>query len=193
MSDVKWLGQRISYKRTDEELTVIITQQVSRLNTLLMMGWVAAWLAIGVVVSVFWMNTEAESDRLFFSIFMAFWAYFFVRVIKVLAWRLIGKEMIRVFDHQMTIKNAYGTYGKARFFDTENIKKLGPINYDETKFFQFMERAPWIIGAETIGFEYLRNRVTFGKQLESKEALQLARIVDKAIKEIPARAQRKKS
>lgn len=190
-SEPKQLSDRVSFKRTDDELTVIITQQTTKLYLTLMFLWLVLWLFVGVVFIYNWQTTEDQNERFFFAVCSAFWAYFLVKGGKILAWRLFGKEMLRVHETEFSIKNAFGTYGKAQFFAIENIQKFGTINYDSTKFFQFMERAPWIMGGETIGFQYLRKRIQFGKQLEDKESKELARIIDKALHEIPNRLKKK--
>lgn len=190
-AEPKRISDRVSFKRTDDELTVIITQQTTPLYLTLMILWVALWVFVGVVFIYNWQTTADQNERFFYAVCSAFWAYFLVKGGKVVAWRLYGKEMLRVFETELSIKNAFGTYGKAQFYATENIQKFGTITYDSTKFFQFMERAPWIMGGETIGFQYLRKRIQFGKQLDDKEAKELARIIDKALREIPARTKKK--
>lgn len=193
MSDQpKQLSERISFRRTPDELSVVITQEVPRLKETLLFVWVIAWLTVGVAYISFWITSaSSSSDRMFFAVATAFWAYFFVRSVKVYLWRKVGKETLRLHGEGLWIKNAWGNWGRAREYHTSNIKRFGIIPYDVAKFGQFMERSFWVIGGNTLGFEYHGNKVQFAKQLSDNEARQLARIIEKALREIPARSRRK--
>jgi hypothetical protein len=187
----KFISPRVSFVRTDERLTVIITQEVSRLKESLLFIWAAAWLAVLAVFVYFWMHSlPGSSDRIFFAISTAFGAYFLVKAIKVYLWRKIGRELLMIEGEELSLKMAYRNYGKPKHFNTNNIRKFGLIPYDITKFGQFAERSFWTIGGETLGFEHHKTKVAFGKQLENDEAKHIARIIEKALREIPARARR---
>jgi len=187
----KFISPRVSFVRTDERLTVIITQEVSRLKESLLFIWAAAWLAVLAVFVYFWMHSlPGSSDRIFFAISTAFGAYFLVKAIKVYLWRKIGRELLMIEGEELSLKMAYRNYGKPKHFNTNNIRKFGLIPYDITKFGQFAERSFWTIGGETLGFEHHKTKVAFGKQLENDEAKHIARIIEKALREIPARTRR---
>lgn len=187
----KFISPRVSFVRTDERLTVIITQEVSRLKESLLFIWAVAWLAVLGVFVYFWLHSlPGSSDRIFFAISTAFGAYFLVKAIKVYLWRKIGRELLMIEGEELSLKMAYRNYGKPKHFNTINIRKFGLIPYDITKFGQFAERSFWTIGGETLGFEHHKTKVAFGKQLENDEAKHIARIIEKALREIPARTRR---
>lgn len=185
------LTERISFIRKPDELTVVITQEIPRAKEALLFAWLCAWALVGGAFIYYWRMAPAGStDRIFFAISTAFWLYFFVRIIKVWLWRRIGKELLRIHGETLSIKDAYGKWGKARIYATEQVRKFGVVPYDFTKFGQFMDRSFWVIGGESLGFEYRGKKIVFGKQLSDRDALQLARIIEKALREIPARARR---
>lgn len=188
----KMLSERVSFRRTPEELTVVITQEVSRMKEALLFAWLMAWFAIGCVFVYYWLiESEAgSSDRIFFAISTAFWLYFFVKIMKVYLWRKIGKELLRIKDETLSYRMAFGRMGKVQNFSTGQIKKFGTVPYDFTKFGEFMDRSSWVIGGDMLGFEYRTKKILFGKQLNDQEARQLARIIEKGLREIPARARR---
>ncbi len=180
------IGDRVSIQRSSHELTVVITQQISRKKETLFLLWLLALLVAGGAFIFYWINNPAgSSDRVFFMICTAFITFFLVRYGKVFLWRKIGREMIRIKGEEMSIKNAFGTYGRAQFFNTNNIHRFGVIPYDFTKFGQFMDRAFWEMGGETLGFEHGGKKYRFGKQLDEREAERLARVIDKGLREIP--------
>lgn len=180
------IGDRISFTRSSDELTIIITQQIPRRKETIFLLWLVALGVAGVAFVFYWLNNPAgSSDRIFFMICTAFIAFFLVRYGKVFLWRKIGREMIRIKGEEMSLKNAFGTYGRAQFFNTNNIHKFGVIPYDFTKFGQFMDRAFWEMGGEMLGFEHGGRKYRFGKQLDEREAERLARVIDKGLREIP--------
>lgn len=187
-----YISERISYVRKPEELTVVISQEIPRKKEALLFAWVMMWLVLGGFYFYYWFTSAPKSDqKIFFLVALAFWAFFLYRMGKVLIWRKSGRELIRIKEETMTIKNAFGKYGKARLYQIENIKKFGTIPYDFTKFGQFLDRSFWEMGGETIGFEHFNKGVAFGKQLSEAESKQLAKVIAKAMKEIPLAFQQK--
>lgn len=180
------IGDRISFDRSANELTVVITQQISRKKETIFLLWLLALLLAGGAFINYWISNPAgSSDRVFFMVCTAFIAFFLVRYGKVFLWRKIGREMIRIKGEEMSIKNAFGSYGRAQFFNTNNVHRFGVIPYDFTKFGQFMDRAFWEMGGETLGFEHGGRKYRFGKQLDEREAERLARVIDKCLRDIP--------
>ena len=191
MTAPKFISPRVSFMRTDERLTVVITQEVTRLKESLLFIWAVAWLLVVGVFIYFWLHSPAGSnDRIFFAISTAFGSYFLVKVVKVYLWRKIGREMLMIQGEELSLKMAWRDYGKPKHFNTNSVRKFGLIPYDITKFGQFAERSFWTIGGDALGFEHHKTKVAFGKQLDNDEAKQIARIIEKALREIPARARR---
>lgn len=188
----KMLSERVSFKRSPDELTVVITQEVPRLKEALLFAWLIAWFSIGCVFIYYWfvVSEPGSTDRIFFAISTAFWMYFFVKIMKVYLWRKVGKELLRIKGQTLTYRMAFGRFGKVQTYSTEHVKKFGTVPYDFTKFGEFMDRSSWVIGGDMLGFEYRNKKILLGKQLDNQEARQLARIIEKALREIPARDRR---
>ena len=187
------IGERIQFKRSPAELQVVITQQIPRHKEAIFFAWIVALFCALFAFIYLWLTSPSESDqRIFFAVGSAFVTFFVVRYGKVFLWRRMGKEMIRIREEELTIRNAIGSSGRPQVFQTDNIRKFGVIPYDFTKFGQFMDRAFWEMGGETLGFEHFKSKIRFGKQLEEKEAKQLARVIEKALVEIPKRTRAKK-
>lgn len=178
---IQSLGERVTYAWHESSLTVIIDQKIPNQQRLMLEGWLLAWLAVGVAMAIE-MAGSTGSDRSFFLIFMAFWAFFAFRVLKVVLWRRIGREMVRITPEGMTVKNAFGDWGRARFFIKENIKKMEVIRRNPTNFIQNLDQSFWIMGGDSLQFTYLRSRFVLGKQLPEKEAAKLAKLIDQALR-----------
>ena len=143
--------------------------------------WFIAWCGVGAATGLE-LAGASGGDRTFLIIFLSFWAFFFFRVLKVVLWRRIGREMIRVTAEGMSVKNGFKDFGKARFFIKENIKKMEVIRRDPTHFIQNLDQSFWIMGGDSIQFTYMRGRFVLGKQLQEKDAAQLAKLIDKALR-----------
>lgn len=179
-SAVQSIGDRITYSWHEDALTIIINQGISRTQQLMLEGWFLAWLGVGGATAME-MGSATGSDRTFFLIFMAFWAFFAFRVLKVIMWRRIGREMVRITAEGMSVKNAFNDLGRAQFFIKENIKKMEVIQRDPAKFMHNLDQSFWIMGGDSLQFTYLRGRFVLGKQLDNVSAAQLARLIDKGL------------
>jgi hypothetical protein len=180
-SSVQSLGERITYAWHDDSLTVIINQRIPKAQLFMLQAWLLAWLGVGAATALE-MGKSTGSDRTFFLIFMAFWAFFAFRVLKVILWRRVGREMIRVSAEGMSVKNAFGDWGRARFFLKDNILKMEVMRRDPSKFMQNLDQSFWIMGGDSLQFSYMRGRFVLGKQLDAQSAGALAKLIDKALK-----------
>jgi hypothetical protein len=82
----------------------------------------------------------------------------------------------------MSIKNAFGSYGKAKFFMKNNIQRMEVIRRDPSKFMQNLDQSFWIMGGDSIQFKYQRSSFVLGKQLNERDAKALAQLFDKALR-----------
>ncbi|MDA8606555.1 hypothetical protein N9L13_05940 [Flavobacteriales bacterium] len=175
------IGQRITYAWHEDALTVIIHQRITSSQQMMLDAWFAAWLLVGGSLGYAYTQSQGEEQN-FLLICLAFWTFFAIRVLKVLAWRRVGREMIRVNAEGMSIKNAFGNYGKAKFFIKSNIKRMEVLRRDPSKFMHNLDQSFWIMGGDSLQFNYLRSRFVLGKQLNERDAKALAQLFDKALR-----------
>lgn len=178
---IQSIGNRITYAWHSEALTIIIAQTIPKKQLNMLMAWAVGWMVVGGVFIGEWLN-RTDDERTFFSICLAFWAFFAFRVGKVIWWRLQGQEMLRITSEGMSIKNAFGTIGKARFFLKENIQRMEVVRRDPAQFMQSLDQSFWIVGGDSLQFTYLSGRFVLGKQLSEKDAHALAKLMDQAFR-----------
>lgn len=181
-AESQWIGKRISYVWHPDALTVIIDQSIPARQMRLLTFWLVAWYAVGAAFVHSARVASTEDERMFIMISLAFWLYFAFRVTKVWVWRRIGREMLRVTADGVSVKDAFGNLGRARFYLMGNIKKLEVVRRDPTKFLHSLDMSFWTIGGNMLSFKYLRTSVSFGKQLPEQDALKLARVLDQAFR-----------
>jgi len=183
-SEPKFIGKRISVRRTKEEIIVEITQQIERWQEALLIGWLAAWGFCGIVFITNIFTATNSSLQILLVVLSSIWLYFMVSIIKAYLWRKKGREIIVMKKGKMSIQNAIGKLGKLEEFNYQNIFKLGLVKRDPGNFFAFLDNSFWVIGGDKIGFSYSGSKVRLGKQLALKDAELLVRILESGIREL---------
>lgn len=181
---MKWIGKRVSVVDDKLKTTLVIYPEKKPLITGLMGAWVAMWLAIGAtVVWAFFSLELSNQEKVIIFVFMTFWAYYAVRVIRAFFWLLWGNEFLKVNETALTIKKSIKGYGRAIPYYLENIKKMNLIVPEEGSFQAIWESSAWIKGGERIEFEYLGKPIRFGRKLEEKDAKLLFNLITKRMEE----------
>ena len=188
----KFIGERISFVKTKEQLSIIITQEIPRWKETLLLTWLMAWIFVGVLFILELTQRSDQQERMFFTVVIAFWAFFLVRIGKAYLWRKGGREMIWISPGKLAIKNGWWSYGKAKTYFLDNVKNVSLIPVDHKNFLQSLDRSFWVVGGENISIQYMKKELRVGKQLEEREARQLVMLIDKGIAEFKRKSQKKK-
>jgi hypothetical protein len=187
-SEPKFIGKRIKVIRSPQRIEVQISQRIERWQESLLLAWLAGWAFCGAVFMYYLIIAQANSDRIFFIICTAVWLYFFVRILKVFLWRIAGREIIIMEPGMLTIQNAFWNSGRKEKFAMHQIFKLGLITRSPTNFLAFLDNSFWIMGGEKIGFSFSGRRVQLGKQLQTRDAELLVRVIESGIRELSKKA-----
>lgn len=180
---MEFISERVSFDRSGDRLSVVITPRLSRGKQTLLLTWVLAWTFIGIYV-IYERTRLPEGDplRQYLLAFLAFWAYFEFQVGRALLWRLKGFELWRVKEDVFTLKDSILGFGKANNYFIQNIQKLDVMEIDEASWKWQMNESIWLMGGERIQFEHLGKKVAFGKGLTPEEAKQLVPVLKHALK-----------
>lgn len=164
-------------------MRIEITQQIERWQEALLMAWVLSWTFCGMVFIYYTFSAEDFMQRMVMAVITVLWFYFFVRTAKVFFWRKFGKEIITISRGNLALQNAYGKRGRVEDFSFHNIFKLGLVKHKDDSFFSFMDNSFWIIGGDRVGFSYSGSKVRLGKQLSTKDAELLVRVIESGMRE----------
>ena len=82
----------------------------------------------------------------------------------------------------MSVKNAFGTLGKAQLFQIRNLHKMEVIRREATSFLANLDQSFWIMGGDAIQFTHQNKSFVLGKQLNEKDAHALAKLLDKGFR-----------
>ncbi|MFM7618296.1 MAG: hypothetical protein ACKO5Y_00495, partial [Bacteroidota bacterium] len=103
-----FIGKRIRIERSKEELKISIGQQIERWQEALLYAWILAWTFCGGVFIFYAFTSQVPSERMFFGVSAGLWAYFFYRIVKVLLWRKMGREILTFSKGKMQLQMAFG-------------------------------------------------------------------------------------
>ncbi|MGM0480045.1 MAG: hypothetical protein ACQERC_12560 [Bacteroidota bacterium] len=178
---MKWIGERVSFKDHKDSVTFVIYPPQIGYKKNIVLAWFVLWLIIGgtVVSQFFYEYSNQETIALF--IFMSFWTYFAVRVLRTLLYLFRGREFIKLDQTALRIKSATGKYGKARQYLIENISKFSVVEMKDTSFQKVFEDSAWVRGTPRLRFEYMGKSIGFGRKLEEKDAKLMFQIITKRI------------
>ncbi|MCW5897627.1 MAG: hypothetical protein KIT10_00010 [Flavobacteriales bacterium] len=178
-----YLSERVSVERGEGRLSVVIAARLPAAKRNLLVVWSIAWLLCGIYLFIARRDLAQDDPlRQYLLVFLAFWAYFMLKIGRATLWRLRGFEIHRVKDGRLTIKDSLFGLGRANHYFVDNIRKLGLIDIDRSSWKWQWNESPWVIGGERLGFEHLGKKVVFGKGLDDDEAKRLVLVLKDALK-----------
>lgn len=114
-------------------------------------------------------------------VWLGFWAYFEFRIGKAFLFKKYGKEKIWIKQGKLNYLKDIAGRGKKLEFDIDLIKDLQLIEKNKRDFFQFMNESFWVMGGESISFNYGAKAYRLGLQLNQEDANQLLRQLRQAL------------
>lgn len=181
---MEFLSERVSVDRNSERTSVVISARYPRGKEAVLVAWTVAWALCGIYIM--YGRTElpdGDPVRQYLLVFLAFWAYFMLKVGRATLWRLKGFELWRIKDGTVTIKDSLFGYGKANTYFVDNIQKMAVLESDPSSWKHQWNNSIWIIGGERLVFEHLGKKAVFGKGLNDAEAKQLLGLLKQVLKE----------
>ena len=178
---MKWIGDRVSFKDNKENISFVIYPPRLGKKRVVMLVWYVLWLLIGGYVTLQFFKDYGQDEKIALFVFMAFWLYFAIRVLRAILYVYYGREYIKVDDNSMRIKIATGSYGKSRQYFIENISKLRVEVPKDNSIKKVYEDSPWVTGSNSIEFDYFGKTYSFGRKLSEKDAEMIFKITTRRI------------
>lgn len=180
---MEYLSERVSVDRRDGRTSVVISARLPKLREAVLVTWAVAWALCGAYLVHARMELPpGDPLRQYLLAFLAFWAYFFIKIGRATLWRLKGFELWRIKDGTLTIKDSLFGFGRASTYFVDNIQRLGLLHLERDSWKWQWNESDWVIGGERLGFEHLGRKVVFGKGLNEDEARKLVPILREALK-----------
>ena len=176
----KSIGKRITIAEHKDATTVVIDASIPASSQIALEAWFGGWLGLGGLIGYGAYSSQGD-ERTMLLVCMAFWSFFFIRILKVILWRRMGREIIRVTPKEVLIKNAFKTRGKDRFYAIKNVGEFKAVERDIKSFLGSLDQSFWIMGGDNIHFNYLGKTHVLGKQLPHNDAMQLSNYLNKSV------------
>jgi len=179
---MKILGERISILKKPNVLSIIILATNDRKKLVLMFLWLLAWSVCGVIVLVNYFQISNEKSKLFLIIYLSFWAYFEVSIIRAFIWRKYGKEKIWIKDGVLHYQKEINGKGKIREYTLELIRDFKILDVRPSNLVDSLNQSFWVRGGERLEFQYQSKTLRFAMQVQDEQARTLFRELNDGIK-----------
>lgn len=179
---MEFIGDRISIKRTPEEISIVILPFTKKSKTLLLVLWFALWTISGFVVLYFYNSIKEENTKAAVIVWFGFWAYFEYIAVKALLWRTKGVEKIKLKNNKLFYKRQFVKRNKIKIFEFDFIKNLKCLTEKENSFIENINASYWSVSGEKIAFDYYGKEIKFGIQLSMNDSQKLFQFIQKEIK-----------
>lgn len=179
---MEFISERASIERQGNSASFVISARLPKKQLVLLVLWLSVWTLCGLAFVYEASVNRSPELRMPLWVMLAFWAYFELRILRVLLWRTKGFELWRAMEGELVIKNSLFGYGKASRYFIANIQRLGLLNMDKASWKWQMSDSFWTRGAEQLGFEYQGRKVAFGRGLSEQEAGRLVHLLAQELK-----------
>jgi len=179
---LKQMSERVEIKKDGNGIVIFISGKMKKWHESLLFGWLVIWALCGFYVMAFLFQELSFEEKMFLLAYLAFWGYFEYMAARAWIWRKKGMEILKLGDGNLHMQNNLPTFGSPKSYFLENIKNLGIIQREENSFSSSYFSSFWIIGGETISFEYFDKTVILGKQLSREDSQKVLTALRKFLK-----------
>lgn len=182
MENIQVISKRISILIKDQVFSLVILPTAEKKKVNLMFLWLLAWSVSGVVVMLNYFTLQQQSAKLFIIIWLAFWAYFEFKIIRVFMWKRFGKEKLWIKNGTLLYQQDINGRGKIKEFDLNLITDFDLIALTPGSIADTFSQTFWVKGGERIEFNCQSKIVKFGMQLDDDEAKKIIIALNKFLK-----------
>lgn len=182
MENLISIGQRSSLSVKEQVFSLIIIPTDKKRKTGLLFLWLFAWTISGVIVLSSYPQIRDQNARLMLIIWLAFWAYFEFKIIRVFMWKRFGKEKLWVKNGTLHYQQDINGRGKVKQYDVNLISELKVIPVEKTNFADSFNQSFWVKGGERIEFSCQGKVIRLGMQLPDEDATKIVSELKKFLK-----------
>lgn len=187
---MEYIGKRISILKKQGEVSFAILSSAESWKKNLLFLWLLLWTASGIIVFVYALRfddvtglnlEQLQQRKLFLFVWFCFWLYFEYLAAKAYRWRSSGVEKLWIKNNRLYMKRETGGKGKTQSYDIDVIKDLR-IYEASGELMKVLSKSYWVVGGETLAFDYYGKIIRFGMQLDEREAAELLKKLQQALR-----------
>jgi len=179
---MKLISERVSVQEKDNVLSVVILPTTDKKKLNLMLLWLLAWTACGVIVFANYFKMNNQDAKLFIIIYLSFWFYFEYKIARAWIWKKFGREKVWLKNGKLFLQKEINGKGKIKEYGLDLVNEVKLIELSHASFADTINQSFWIKGGERIQFQYMAKTITFGMQLNDKEAYEIIREIKAYLK-----------
>jgi hypothetical protein len=164
------LSERLSILKKDDVLSIVILPDRNRTRLGLMFLWLFAWSVCGAIVAANYFTVTDRNMKLFIIVYLAFWLYFEVLILRAFIWRKSGREKIWVAKGLLHYQRETFGRGKVSTWLAELVSPFRLVDVRATNFLDNLNQSFWVRGGERIEFTTQGKTIRLGMQLSDAEA-----------------------
>lgn len=182
MDNIQLISKRSSVLIKDGVFSLVILPTDDKKKTNLLFLWLLAWTISGVIVIGNYFTITQVKAKLLLIIWIAFWAYFEFKIVRVFMWKRFGKEKLWIKNGLLLYKEDINGRGKTKEFDLNLISNLELITLTNGSIADTFSQTFWVKGGERIQFTCQSKVIKFGMQLADDEAKKIISALNKQLK-----------
>lgn len=182
MENLISIGSRSSLSIKEQVFSLIIIPTDKKRKTGLLFLWLFAWTISGVIVLSSYPQIRDQNARLMLVVWLAFWAYFEFKIIRVFMWKRFGKEKLWIKNGMLHYQQDINGRGKVKQYDINLISELKMIPVEKTNFADSFNQSFWVKGGERIEFTCQGKIIRMGMQLPDEDATKIVSELKKFLK-----------
>ncbi|MFN4811151.1 MAG: hypothetical protein ACK46S_09315 [Bacteroidota bacterium] len=143
----------------------------------ILMVWFILWTISGMIVFTQFFVPTSRDVKVWYAVWMAFWAYFEYKASVLLSYRRKGKEILQFSESGFTFRRDINGRGIDKVYERAEIKNIRTVDFKDKKVIARVQPLYWNMGYETVLFDYKGKEEALGLQLTEEEAQQLVKIM----------------
>ena len=143
----------------------------------ILMVWFILWTISGMIVFTQFFVPTSRDVKVWYAVWMAFWAYFEYKASVLLSYRRKGKEILQFSESGFTFRRDINGRGIDKVYERAEIKNIRTVDFKDKKVIARVQPLYWNMGYETVLFDYKEKEEALGLQLTEEEAQQLVKIM----------------
>lgn len=180
--NIQVIGKRSSILTKDNIFSLVILPTDDKKKTNLLFLWLMGWSVSGIIIFINYFKLTNDSAKMMIIVWMAFWAYFEFKILRVYMWKRFGQEKLWIKNGQLYYQQDINGRGKIKEFDLNLISDWDVINIQEASIADAFSQTFWVKGGERLEFICQGKLVKFGMQLPTEDANKIMMAIKKNIK-----------
>ncbi len=182
MENVNVISKRCSVLIKDNVFSLVVLPTDNKKKTNLLFLWLLAWSVSGVIIIANYFKLNSANEKLMILIWLAFWAYFEFKVIRVFMWKRFGKEKLWIKNGVVHYQQEISGRGKIQNYDANLVTEFVLIPVEKENFMDVINQSFWVKGGERLLFIFQGKYIKMGMQLTDEEANQSIKAINKFLK-----------